>query len=206
MATRTANQIYQDLIGVGFTPAQAVTMTAIALAESGGNDAARGDLGLQNNTWGPSYGLYQIRTLKADTGHGDDRDVLWLSASDTNQAAAAYQISHGGADFTPWTTYTRGTYQRFLGQAQSAASSATLTKSGGGPFPTFGPSWLPWNIPSDIGNAAANQALSGTRTIVIEGLAVVLGVGLVGVGLVRAVGPRLKAKSVQAARVAAKVV
>src|SRR4051812_4551976 len=116
MAKRTPSDVYADLVARGFTPAQAVTMTAIAGAESGYDDANLGDVRLEDNTWGPSYGLYQIRTLKAQTNTGQDRDINWLAASDTNQATAAWDISQHGRDFSPWTTFTRGTYQQFLGQ------------------------------------------------------------------------------------------
>lgn len=215
MAQRSASDIYASLRGAGFGSAQAVVMTAVALAESGGSDTSLGDVGLENSTWGPSYGLFQVRTLKAQTGSGTDRDVSWLAASDANQAKAAYDISKQGSDFTPWTTYTRGTYQQFLGQAQAAAATSTAAGGGGaaltgatGPFPTWGPGWLPWNLPSDAGNAAYNAALGGARSIVIQALAVTLGLGLVGVGLVRAFTPQIRraqAKGEQAAKVAAKV-
>lgn len=191
MATRSAGDIYADLTAQGFNPAQATVMTAIALAESSGNDTALGDVGLENTTWGPSYGLFQVRTLKSDTGKGTDRDVSWLSQSDANQAKAAFDISHGGADFSPWTTYTSGAYQKYLGQAQAAAGS-TVTTAGSGPVPMIGPSWLPWNWPGAAVNAATAGTLGGIRSIVIEGLAVVFGVGLVGVGLARTFAPQIR--------------
>lgn len=203
MATRTASEIYTSLTAEGFSPTQATTLTAIALAESAGNDTVLGDVNLETSTWGPSYGLYQVRTLKADTGRGTDRDITYLSASDANQAKAAFDISHGGIDFTPWTTYTSGAYQQYLGQAQAAAAGKSITTTGNnsGPFPTFGPSWLPWNWPSDAANAATNSIASDIRTIVVEGLFVILGVGLVGLGLARSVAPQLKRTAHAAAKV-----
>ncbi|WP_279581687.1 hypothetical protein [Fodinicola feengrottensis] len=107
----------------GFTDQGAVIMTAIAGAESGYDDADLGDVGLENETWGPSYGLFQVRTQKSATGTGGDRDQTWLAASDLNQAKAAYAISSGGTNFGPWTTYTSGKYQSFLSGAKAAASS-----------------------------------------------------------------------------------
>lgn len=197
MAKLTAAQIFSDLVGAGFNAAQATVMTAIAFAESGGDDAAVGDVGLENNTWGPSYGLFQVRTLKADTGKGTDRDVNALAGNDAAQAKAAYDISHNGSNFTPWTTYTSGKYQQFLGQAQQTAADFSLTgNKKPGPFATFGPGWLPWNWPSDAGNALAGtvqgSVVSGVRTIVVEGLFVVLGTYLVAMGLGKAFEPQLK--------------
>lgn len=205
MATQSAAQVYQQLLSVGFPPDAAVRMVAIAQAESSLNLTELGDVGLEDATWGPSFGLYQIRTLKADTGRGTDRDISWLSASPLHQAQAAYDISGHGTNFTPWTTFTSGKYTQFLGQARAAAAAAgsTVTPvsgdsgSGSGPFPTWGPWWLPWNIPSDVGNAASEQTsklFGGIRTIVIEGVFVVLGLGLLGVGVARAVGVRRLSK------------
>jgi hypothetical protein len=201
VAKRTAGEIYADLRAAGFSAPRAVVMTAIALAESGGDDTAVGDVGLENSTWGPSYGLFQVRTLKGDTGRGTDRDITALQASDAAQARAAYDISSGGTVLSPWTTYNNGAYQKFLGQAQAAANGATVaTTEATGLAPTIGPSWLPWNLPSDAINAATTGTLGGIRAIVLEGLVVVLGVGLVGFGLARTLAPQIKT----AARAAAK--
>lgn len=184
MTRRTPNEVYGDLIGAGFSPAQATTMTAIAGAESGYDDTSVGDVGLETNTWGPSYGLFQVRTLKAQTGSGSDRDIAHLAGSDAAQAKAAYNISHAGADYTPWSVYTSGKYQAFLPAAAAASSSSTGSPK---PFPTLGPAWLPWNLPSDLGNAAADklaQTLGGVRAIAIEGMFVVLGLGLLVTGAI----------------------
>lgn len=186
MAKRTASQLYSYFTSAGFGAAQATIMTAIALAESGGDNAALGDVALQNNTWGPSYGYAQVRTLKSDTGKGTTRDISWLAQSDLNQARAAWEISRHGQDFSPWSVYTSSRYRQYLGQAQAAAAGGAVPVGDStGPFKTFGPSWLPWNQAA----GAANQALAGSRAIVVEGIFVVLGLGLVGAGLVRAVAP-----------------
>lgn len=225
MAKKSPSEIYQDLIQVGYSPAAAVVQLAIDLAESGGDDTAVGDVSLENNVWGPSYGFGQVRTVKADTGRGGDRDINWLAASDINQAKAEYDISGGGHNFAPWTTYTSGAYQKFLGQAQSAAAgagaaggTATLTgATSSAPFGTWGPPWLPWNWAADLGNAAAGQAadatqaavgegLAGARSIAIEAAFVGLGIALVGFGLARAFAPQIreaKRAAVKGAEVAA---
>ena len=187
MTTLSSSQVYQDLINAGFTPAAATTMTAIAQAESSLNDAARGDLGIQTSVWGPSYGLFQVRTLKQQTGTSGVRDINWLATSDTNQAKAAYDISKGGTDFSPWSTFTSGAYQKFLGTA-SAAGTTNAQNAG------FSLNPVDW--------------FSGAKNIVVEGLFVVLGIGLVGAGLVRAFKPQIdsaKQKAESGAKVAASV-
>jgi hypothetical protein len=115
-------QAYTYARQAGFDPAAAVIMAAIDMAESGLNPNAEGDIGLQTSVWGPSVGLGQIRTLKAQTGTGKTRDIARLKDPAGNMAAA-YEISNHGRDFTPWTTYTSGKYRQFLGQAKSAAAS-----------------------------------------------------------------------------------
>jgi hypothetical protein len=154
----------------------------------------------------------QIRTLKADTGKGTDRDIVWLQGNLAHQAKAAYDISHQGQNFGPWTTYVSGAYRKFAGQVAAAigitpatpASSSTGSTTAVG-FPTWGPAWLPWNIPGDIANGTAST-LGGVRTIALEALAAVAGLTLVGFGAYRLASPGIRAKADQAAKVAKAVV
>ena len=86
MATLSPSQIYTLLLQGGFDPQQARIMTAIAQAESARNPGAVGDVALQTSTWGPSVGLFQIRTLKAETGTVSDRDIERLMNNPAEQA------------------------------------------------------------------------------------------------------------------------
>lgn len=97
---------------------------AIALAESGGNPSAVGDTRLQNATWGPSVGAWQIRTLKKETGKGSIRDIRFLTSGAGSvsaldrQAYAAFQLykarkAKGGTGFEDWSVYKKGTYKRY---------------------------------------------------------------------------------------------
>jgi len=212
----SAADIYRAALAGGFDPASAAIATQIALAESGGRVDELGDVGLEDRTWGPSYGLWQVRTLKAQTGSGSARDISTLAAGDVAQARAAYQISAGGTDFRPWTAYRTGAFARFAstvaGVAGGTAAPAGMAPIAGtpapAPFPTWGPAWLPWNLPSDIGNAAAGAAgglLSGVRGIVIEAGAGALGLALLVMGAVRIAKPHVKARAEQAAAIAGKV-
>ena len=154
MAKRTASDIYATLVAAGFSKSAAITMTAISLAESGGNPSILGDQGLQTSTWGPSYGLFQIRTLKADTGKGTDRDINALAKSDLRQAQAA---AKGG------------------GTVLDGGTGSGVATSGG----VAG--WV-------------SGITDKMRDLTIEGVFVVLGVGLVGVGIARSVGAGDKLK------------
>jgi hypothetical protein len=215
MANVSAGDIYAAQLAAGFPPAAALTGTEIALAESGGNPRAQGDLSLQDTTWGPSYGLWQIRTLRAATGGGGDRDINRLSSGVAAQAAAEYQISGGGTNWAPWTTYRTGAYKRFASTAAAAAGASSSSpvagdlpvssSSGGGPFPTWGPGWLPWNLPSDIGNAAANQlsgTLGGIRQVVIEGVVGLAAIGLVVGGAYVLARPAVRRRTAEAEKLA----
>ena len=131
MSTLSPSQIYTLLLQGGFSPEHARTMTAIAQAESARNPAAVGDVSLENAKWGPSVGLFQIRTLKAETGTGSDRDIEHLMGNPAAQVKAALHISAGGRDFQPWSTYTHGTYLKFLDAPLQAGVPLDLPAGGG---------------------------------------------------------------------------
>src|SRR3954447_10089398 len=114
MAKLTASQVYTLLLDGGFTEPQARIMTAIAQAESARNVGAIGDVGLETNKWGPSVGLFQIRTLKGETGTGSDRDIEHLMNNPQAQVKAALHISGGGDNYRPWSTFPSGSYRKFL--------------------------------------------------------------------------------------------
>jgi hypothetical protein len=128
--TLTIGQVYNLLRQAGFSPTQAADMTAIAIAESGLHWQIKGDIALENNTYGPSVGLFQVRTVKAETGKGTDRDVNALLGSPARQARAAYDISNGGRNFKPWSTWLHGS-----AQAQIARVYSSLGAGHGGTLP-----------------------------------------------------------------------
>ncbi|MGW9431803.1 hypothetical protein ACWHA1_28175 [Streptomyces decoyicus] len=49
---------------VGFSGSDINIAAAVAMAESRGDAAAVGDEGLADNKWGPTFGLFQIRSLR----------------------------------------------------------------------------------------------------------------------------------------------
>lgn len=189
MATRqTARDMYDDLIAAGYEPAAAVVQAAIALAASGGRPAATRD-----SRPGPAFGVYQIRVDPAVTGSGGARDVATLADSPGAQAAAAYQISRGGHDFSAWDSYRDGSYTQYLGQAQAAAGVPSTAAAG--------PGWLPWNW-----GDSKDQVLADARGLALTGAGVVLGVALLGLGALAAVKPGVQQSAQNAIRSVAKVV
>lgn len=168
MSKLTQGQVLQALMAGGFTEASARTLSGISGAETGGtyDPNVLGDLGLQNATWGPSVGVFQIRTLKAETGRGTARDIQWLQGSLPHQVAAAYEISAGGRNFTPWSTYTSGKYTQYLpGSGQLAQDAGLWGKTKG--------------LLGDGLGAVTDPLVNG-----IEEAAVTLGFALLGVALV----------------------
>lgn len=172
MATLTMSQAYAYARQAGFDPAAAVIVAAIAAGESGLRTDAIGDTKLTDGTWGPSVGLMQVRTLKADTGTGRTRDITKLRDPLQNMVAA-YEISGHGRDFTPWTVYTSGRYRQFLGQAQGAAKDTPV---------------IPGATVVPAGLSTGDELAGGVQGLVVLGVAVVLGVVLVVAGAARAVG------------------
>lgn len=175
MARLTAAQIHAALVKGGFTPSAAQTMTAIALAESSGNPALLGDTGIQTSTWGPSFGLFQIRTLKGETGRGTDRDISALTGNIDRQVQAALKISNNGRDFTPWSVFTSGRYRQFLGVASANMTDAALME------------------PAGLTDKVVNDQLEKVRPIVTEVIFAGLGLGLLAVGISHTFGPQIKA-------------
>src|SRR6478609_11022496 len=96
-------EIYQFARGAGFSPDQAVTMTAIALAESSGDPDARNDSGEH------SQGLWQINRDAHDS---------WVGSNDLFDprvnASAAWEVSGHGASMDPWTVTHGGSQARYL--------------------------------------------------------------------------------------------
>jgi hypothetical protein len=114
MPVLSTREIYEAARDAGFTPHQAVTWTAIALAESRGRTGALNDKGEH------SVGLWQINVA------GNVRKNKWGDLTDPEvNARAAYEISRHGRDMRPWTTThdrnkgTAADYRRYLDDVEA---------------------------------------------------------------------------------------
>jgi hypothetical protein len=118
----------------GFSGSALVTIVAIARRESGWDPDAIGDQGITDETWGPSVGAYQVRTLRAATGTGTDRDIQALMPGGRGdldrQSLAAWAISGAGTNFAPWSTYA-GLTDDDLAAASAAIGGTSLTGPSG---------------------------------------------------------------------------
>ncbi len=108
------NQIAALAYKAGFRGQGLTNIVAISQAESSGNVSA-GYSGYLSGTHN-SIGLTQINA----NAHPQYTPSQLLDPLANMQAA--YQISNGGKNFTPWTTYINGSYKRYLSPASQAAS------------------------------------------------------------------------------------
>jgi cell wall-associated NlpC family hydrolase len=118
MAVLSALEIYRFARMAGFSPDQAVTMTAVALAESSGNTGAHNPNG-EN-----SQGLWQINVAAHK-----DLDGTNLYDPLTN-AQAAFRVSEEGQDMSPWTS-THGSNARYLNFRAEAEAATRLAGENG---------------------------------------------------------------------------
>lgn len=116
--THGPKALYELARGAGFTPDQSVAMAAIALAESGGNTNAVGDQSLANSIWGPSIGLWQVRSLRAHSGTGKERDATRLTDPSFNARSA--RIIYGQQGLRAWTVFTTGAFAKYLDDVEAA--------------------------------------------------------------------------------------
>lgn len=131
MTQLTDVQVANVAVTSGWRGNEAVKAVAVALAESSGDDSKRGDLALQTAKWGPSVGLWQIRTLKAERGHGTDRDELTVNNDAVRNGAAAFHIYTGANNtFQPWSTFIDGQYLLYMGRAKDAVAHKTVNDDG----------------------------------------------------------------------------
>jgi len=130
MAQYTRDEIAQILRTAGIPEKDIPVMVAIAMAESSGNSDAIGDEDLVNDKWNESIGLFQIRSLKnPEQFSGSDKLRVREDLFDPiNNAKAAYAISKQGTNWTPWTTFTKGTYKNYMGEQSSRSNMRNKIK------------------------------------------------------------------------------
>jgi hypothetical protein len=200
----TPAQVAGFAVGAGFSGAALRTAVAVSFAENGSHDpAALGDTTITNATWGPSVGLWQIRSLKAEYGKGTTRDQKALDNPAFN-AKAAYRISNGGKNWTPWSVYTSGAWK-----GQLAAADAAIAANGGWSGGTVGdpdvPADISVSVPSlDVPGAIANAVNGLLQSIFRAGISAMT-VGVAVVLLVLGVVILLRSPLAKAAKGTAKV-
>lgn len=110
VAQETFEQMLERKIGEAGFPDPHL-MVAIVKAESGMRIDAIGDIALQDNTWGASVGLFQIRTLK--TQNKGCRDESVLANNVDAQVSCAKQI-FDSQGYKAWSAFSSGIYKKYL--------------------------------------------------------------------------------------------
>jgi murein DD-endopeptidase MepM/ murein hydrolase activator NlpD len=188
------DSLIRTLSAKGFKGKALQTAFAITLAESGGRPGAVGDVKLQDDKWGPSYGLFQVRSLKNWKTYNEPyRDGSRLRDASFN-AGAGYTISSKGRNFNPWSTYTSGSFVKYLKEAQTAAHDIG---QGGGPE-GLGISTTPDapSVHSSSGSSATFNARSNVTIKLDMNVHIAQGSIEETERLVRAVSQRLTSKGV----------
>ncbi len=116
----TIEQLVGLAKGAGFSQSDAVTMAAVAMAESSGNSNSK-------RTDTDVHGLWQIRFPV----HEDKLKRLGITSRDqlydpVANAAAAKAV-YDSQGITAWSAYTNKNYQKYMGSAQKAASASAIT-------------------------------------------------------------------------------
>lgn len=198
MSRLSVPQIYNVARAAGFKPARAVVATMIALAESSGGDPTAHCLNCFPGIKEDSRGLWQINV------DAHPQYAAWNLYDPATNARAAFAVSSGGKNFTPWSTYTSGSYLSHAGdvykglgistggqapdQAPGGLPAAGSSSSGAGVqqagFNLFNPfSWF-GSIGSGIGKDVARVTLTTVFTV--------SGLGLVVIGLYKGVSPTVQ--------------
>lgn len=143
----TLQQLVSFAEGAGFQGDQAKTIAAIAYAESSGNPYA-----INYADPGGSYGLTQVNAA----AHG----AAAINTLGNPQEAfrQAFNISGGGSNFTPWSTFNNGAYLPFASQL-GLTSGTTAGSLGGGALATS----VAGSSPADSGGLSG-QTATGTPT------------------------------------------
>lgn len=167
MAELTREQIAGYAKGAGFTGKDLPIAVAVALAESGGETTSHNATPPDN-----SYGLWQINMLGS---MGPDRrralnipnnEALYDPATNARAARMVWKTQGWGG----WTTFTRGTYKKFLqpGDADAPAAATPEAPAGGDT------SINPLNGISDSVNAFGRTIVKATENVAAVALAIAL--------------------------------
>lgn len=187
MTTLSPGQLYALARDAGLGPASAATAAAVALAESGGRSDAIGDVGLEDATWGPSVGPWQIRSLKAQYGTGGPRDASRLTDPVFNAHSMA-SISGAGKSFKPWTTYTSGAYKKQISKVVAAAAADAGTNPLAGLDATTDPTSAPTLAGLAPGGSAAVAGVNAADKFLSGWGGDAMKIGLYVVGAIAAAG------------------
>ena len=99
----------------GFTGSDIKIAAAVAMAESKGDPVVIGDQKLVDHKWGPSIGLFQIRSLKHPEQFSPP-DTLRVTAKlkDPLYNAKTAKAIKDAHNWKQWSTFTSGAYKQYM--------------------------------------------------------------------------------------------
>lgn len=116
----TVTQVANWAYGAGFRGNALALATAVGMAESTGNATVIND---NPKTQDYSVGVWQINYFGSlYNGRSAQFGPPSSLQNGPSNAAAAYSVSNGGTNFTPWSTFKNGAYLYYLPQAIVAAN------------------------------------------------------------------------------------
>lgn len=140
----TPAQVVDAARQAGFTGLGLTTIVAIVGAESGYNPSATHT----NSNGSVDRGLAQINSIHTQFDASRLSDPVY-------NLRAAYQISSGGTNFSPWTTFQTGAWRQHLEEAYQSVSggaSSSVASYLAGQCTAWVASQLTW-VPGGLGNA-----------------------------------------------------
>lgn len=162
-------QLYATANGISPTSPEAITMGAVAMAESSGNPNAHNPSG--------ASGLWQI--MPSHT-----RDSGWNLGSNfydpATNARMAYFVLHRQG-YKAWTTYTSGAYKNYLG---GSVPSGTSAENVGIPLPGWPSDGIGGSISGAAGDAIASALKAVLGPLVDVNFWRRVGIGLLGLFIV----------------------
>lgn len=164
----------------GFPDSEITTAVAVAKAESGGNPRAHNGKPPDN-----SYGLWQINMI-GNLGP-NRRKAFGIPNNESlfdplTNAKAAYRIwNEAGKKWTPWTTYTGGSFRQYLSQdnSDSAGESSTTEDKEG-----FWESINPVDQLQDKIGESVDRATEQARIAMIAFLVVLIALVCIALGII----------------------
>jgi lysozyme-like protein len=130
MPNLSHQEIAELAANAGFTGSDLEIAVAVSIAENRqGRTDLLGDLNLQTAEYGPSVGLWQIRSVNPGYGNAFDQAHRNQQANldPATNAANAYAIytKPRGKGWNEWSTYKDGQYRRYLDQARRAIGTGS---------------------------------------------------------------------------------
>jgi hypothetical protein len=130
VSTLSEREIAQYAYAAGFRGERLAQAVAIAIAESNGKTDLRGDTDRVDAKWGPSVGLWQIRSLQPAQRDNYPHEYPLReprgNLDPLTNARHAYTISQGGREWELWASYGGARYREVMDRAKAAARQVTL--------------------------------------------------------------------------------